>query len=63
MKALTHAETFPCAKSVVGQSHTEELRWQEGLRDRDRESKMKWEEVEENVGAQCERLCERLLNS
>lgn len=24
---------------------------------------MKWEEVEENVGAQFERLCERLLNS
>lgn len=35
-----------------------------GLRDeRDGESKMKWEEVEENVGAQCKRLCERLLNS
>ncbi len=35
MKALTHAETFPCAKSVVGQLHTEKLRWQYGLRDRE----------------------------
>lgn len=60
MKALTYAETFPCARSVVGQSHTEALGWQWGVkRQADRESK----EVQENVGTQCKRLCEGLLNS
>lgn len=64
VKALVNAGTLSSAKSVAGQLHVEELWWQQEVkRQRDRESKMKWEEVEENVGAQCERLCERFLNS
>lgn len=45
MKALAHAETFPCAKRV-GLSRMEELWWQQWVkRQRGRESKMKWKKV------------------
>lgn len=45
VKALAHAETFPCAKSV-GLSHMEELWWQQLVKgQRGRGSKMKWKKV------------------